>query len=516
VSRLDSADAGSKTKVDQVIEIGTNGIVGGVVNLGEFTGKFTRQATSTKLLGLITAAKQVASSGTTTTWNYFSLGAAQFDYCRLLADGSGTIYGFWVALDAILTKVTYTAKNSGMTTEEYDCQGPQLAYVNGYPVAKTYVILAADVTAGSIPLASTFAGGLNTATVGAEIPNRKLPPVSGQPPDSLYDSGRINFFKIKRIPLGSETIGGVTYGAGTNVRYRENQDYQVAASSMAAPGSQATLTTTVISPASGNLENYRGPELVVGASIMVDPGGVNQEICFITAATPTSISFTTTKVHSAAGCILGLSPKSGYCLYNCISGNLVLGDTLVPGDIIKVLFASYDTDSLAKTISTTKFDTTDPAGIPGRLTPVTILGAGLPRVQDASMTITIARKQVQGLGENEIVYGTAGVPDIAYSLSIMPTDNALISSLASGTSGNGAGGDVYSVDYVTRYMNSNDLPFGIFVKDPTKNQVVIFSITGGQPVFDSIDESGAANADMTQKMSGKDMSGVVTISATSP
>ena len=517
VSRLESADDANKTKVDQVVEIGTNAIVGGVVSLGEFTGKLTRQATSTKLLGLMSASKQSTVPGATTTWNYFSFGSSQFDYCRLLADGTGVIYAFWVALDAIITKVTYTGKNTGMTTEEYELKGPQLAYVNGYPIAKTYVIQTADVTAKSIPISSTFAGGLITLTPGAEIPNRKLPPVAGQPPDSLYDSGRINFFKVKLVPMTvNETIGGVTYGVGSNVRYRENQDYNVIVASMAAPGLQTAVTTTVISPASGNVINYRGPELIVGASIMVDPGAVTQEVCFITAITLNTISFTTTAIHSATGCIIGLAPASGYCLYNCVTGNLVLGDALTAGDVIKVLFASYDTDSIQKTIATTKFDTTDPAGIPGRLTPVTILGAGLPRVQDATMTITIDRKQVQGLGENEIIYGTAGVPNIDYSLTIMPTDNQLISDLTTGTSGSGAGGDIYSVDYATRYMNTNSLPFGILVKDPTKNGVVIFSITGGQPVFDSIDESGTSNDNLTAKYSGKDNSGNIVISATNP
>jgi hypothetical protein len=67
VSRLESNDIDNATKVDPVIEVGTNGIVGGVVSLGEFHGKMNRQATSTKLLELLTAKKRGGYATTPST-----------------------------------------------------------------------------------------------------------------------------------------------------------------------------------------------------------------------------------------------------------------------------------------------------------------------------------------------------------------------------------------------------------------------------------------------------------------
>lgn len=500
VSRLQTMDAQNDTKVNQVIEIGTNGIVGGVVELGEFKGKITRQDVNSALLGLMTAKKFVSGSQ---TWNYFDLANAKFDYVRLIADPTGAVYGAWVALDAILSGASFDSKTSGQATEDYDTMGPQLVYMNAFPVGKVYAVQAADVTAGYISIGSTFGA--------SEGPIPVLPPATGQPPNSLYASGRCSFLKIVRVPSATATIGGSTYGAGSYVRYRENQPYKVVSATMGTAGAQ-TVTPTVVK-GDGTTMNYLGYELSVGAKVIVEPGGTNQEICTITAATSTTISFTTTKVHSTTGVTIALQPSSGYVVFDPSSNKMVFGDTLVSTDVIRVLFASYATNSTPTTIGTSPTDTTSFAGVPGRLTPISIASYQIPRCTGATIKVNIPRKQVQGIGENEIVYGTAGVPDISYSVDAIATDNELLMALQTGSTAAGAGGDIYSADYITRYMNANANNLVVSIKSPNANNVTVKSYTGGQPVFGSYAESGNANGELTQKLSGKDMSGSLTITA---
>jgi hypothetical protein len=578
VSRLESVDISNATKVDPVIEVGTNGIVGGVVMLGEFTGKFNRQATSTKLLGLLTGQKlggyattpttagsvvvtisggataaslgiavgsviqcensttlqenvtvtavsgvtftavytkihlagwQFLVVGQTMTWNYFTLANAQFDYARIIADPKGNVYAAWIAMEGLLSKASYSAKSTGNTMEAYDCMGPQLVYVNGYPVSKNYITLSGDVTNVYMPVSSTFFGALNPATSGAEIPVRVLPPATNQPPNGLYSSGRVNLLKIERYLSAAATIGGISYATGSFVRYQEVQDYKVTAAGLGTAGAQTLVQSTVT-----GYGNYLGPEITVGSSILVGPGTANYETCTVTAIVGSTLTFTTTKTHVTTGCTISLLPTTGYCLYDPILGSVTSGDTLVAGDVWRVLFSSYDTSSTPKTIGTSTLDTVDVAGIPGRLTPVTIGAYGVPRVQTATIDVSIPRKQVQGAGENQIVYGTAGVPDIKYSLDVIPVDNSIIEYFSAGATGNGTGGDVYTMDYIARYQNTNAQTFLIQVKHPIVNSKVIMSYTGGQPVFGSQSESGTSSAELTQKFSGTDILGSILISST--
>ncbi len=500
VSRLSTADAQNDTKVTEVIEIGTNGIVGGVADLGEFKGKLSRQDVNSALLGLMTAKKFVSG---TQTWTYYDLANAKFDYSRLIADPLGNVYASWVALDVILTDASYDTKTSGMAMEDYSTVGPQLVYINGFPIAKNYAVLSGDVTAGYVNIGSTFGT--------SEAPIPVLPPATGQPPNSLYASGRCSFLKIARILSATANIGGSTYAAGSIVRYKENQPYKVTSASMGTIGAQ-TVTTTVIK-SDGTTENYLGAELVVGANIIVEPGGTNQEVCAITAATSTTITFTTTKTHSTTAAVLALNPATGYVVFNPVTNALVFGDTLVATDGIKVIFASYGTNSVPATIGTSPFDSSSFPGVPGRLTPISIGSYGIPRVSQASMKVAIARKHVQGIGENEIIYGTAGVPKITYSVDVVATDNELIMALQTGSTTAGAGGDIYSQDYTTRYMLANANPLLINIKSPNANNFVVKSYSGNHPTFTSIAESGGANGELTYKLSGEDYSGSITITA---
>jgi hypothetical protein len=501
VSRLMSSDVQNDTKVDQVVEVGTNGIVGGVPMLGEFKGKFSRNDTSSKLLGLVTGKKFVTG---TQTWNYYDLSNSKFDYVRLIADPLGNVYTASIGIDAILSGANFSSKTSGISMEEYDFMGPQLVYINGFPICKVYAVLSADATAGYVPIAGVLGAG--------EAPNPVLPPAAGQPPNSLYQSGRAFFLKVTRVPSTQVTIAGANVAAGTRVRYREVQPYKITAASMSTIGAQTAVSPSYIK-ADGTTVNYIGPELTVGATIVVDPCSANTEQCTLTAVTATTISFTTTKVHSATGVIIGTSLTSGQCIYDPIAKKLAFGDALTATDTIRLLFASYGTNSTPATIGTTSLDTTDVPGVPGRSVPISISAYQIPRASTCDIKVAIDRKQVQGLGETEIVYGTAGVPKIDYSLDVIATDTALTMALQTGSTTPGAGGDIYSADFTARYMLANPSPLLVTIKNPNNNAVILKTYQGNLPVLGSQAESGTSSAEMTMKYTGADLSGAITITA---
>jgi hypothetical protein len=483
--------------------LGNSGLAGGVNHLGSFKGAFSRQAVNTALLGLMLSKKQSATPGVTTNWGYLDFASAEFDYVRLEADASGTVFGAWFGLDAVPSKPKWTTKNGGMVNESYDFMGKHLFSIDGYPVSKAYTILAGDVTAGNVPLSSTFFGALNTAIAGAEIPKPIQIPVSGQQIHPLYASGRVNFYKVMRYLSANAVINGINYFTGNLVRYRECQSYLVTAAGLSTSGSQTALTFTA------NGTNYVGPEIIVGANIIVDVGGANQETCIVTAVSGSTVTFTTTKTHATTGITVGLAPASGYCLYSPLNGKLVLGDALIAGDTIRVLFGSNDTASTPKNISSS-IDNVSAPGIAGRYTPVTISNNQVPGIQDASIDVSgLERKEVQGVGADEVLFGSAGVPSISYSASAYARDNSLLKTLCGGSNA----GDLYSPDFAVRYQTTNALPFTITVKSPTQNQKVLYTVSGGQPVL-SYDESGQANAETMVKLTGTDVSGVLTISAT--
>lgn len=500
VSRLMSSDVQNQTKVDQVVELGTNGIVGGVANLGSFSGKFSRYDTSSKLLGLLTGKKWISG---TQTWNYYDLANAAFDYVRLIADSNGGVYMASVAIDGVLSGAGYSAKTGGIAMEDYDVMGKQLVYINGFPVCKVYAILAGDVTAGNFSISGTLGAG--------ETPNPVLPPATGQPPNSLYTSGRRCFLKVTRQTSAAATIGGVNYVAGSKVRYRENQPYKVVAAGMGTIGSQ-TVTPTVLK-ADGTTMNYMGPELVAGASIIIEPGGANQETVSIVSVTGTTATFTTTKTHSTTGVTIALAPTSGYIVFDPLTNKIVCGDTLVATDAFRLLFASYATTSTPTTIGTASLDTTDVPGVPGRMVPVSIAAYGIPRCNSADMKVSISRKEVQGIGEDEVTYGTAGVPKISYSLDVTATDNNLLMALQTGSTTPGAGGDIYSADFTARYMLANASNFLLTLKNPNNNAQTLKTYQGNLPVFGSFAESGSSTSEMSVKVSGDDFSGAITITA---
>lgn len=509
LSRLTTNDQNDSTKVAEKIEIGTNGIVGGVASLPSFKGKLDREDVSTKLLGLLTAKKQNPTAGATTNWNYYDLANAKFDYARLLADPTGAVYASWIAMDAVLDGAQYDIKVNGEATEGYTCMGPHLVFIDGAPIVKVYNVVAADVTAGYVNMRTLYNQGAGTT----EAPIRFKPPAANQPPSGPYSTGRVNCCKITRTIAAAATIGGISYAANSRVRYKENQDYTVTAVGLGTAGAQANVQLTV-----GNgVGNYAGPEIVVGANIIVGPGTANAETVPITAVTGSQISFTTAKTHGTTGETVALAPTSGYCVYNPLNDTITFGDTIAANDIIRVLFASAQAASVPMQVATPQGasyqDTTDLPGTPARMVPVTIAGFGVPRVQSASIKVTIPRKEVQGVGENEVIYGTAGVPKIDYTLDVLRTDNSLIALFTTGSTST-LTANVYPIDYITKYQLANPQSFVIQIKNPNQNNKVIKSYTGTQPVLANYGQTGASNGELTEKYSGQDFAGVLTISAT--
>lgn len=491
VSRLSSTDFDNTTKVTEKVEIGTDGYTGGVVQLGEFKGKLTREDVSTKLLGLVTGKKQppsinttgsvvaapgsatvtpasmanikvgtsltcdtganlesgvivtavtgttftanfakahtagfaITNTGVVTTWTYRDRASAKFDYCRLIADPTGFVYGAFIAQDAVLDGFEAMVKSNGDAEETYSCMGPHLTKIRAYPIGKAYVVLGTE-PGSLIPIGTTFGAD--------ELPIALQAPVANQPPNSLYSSGRRNFLKVTLIPTSTRTINGKTYKAGTPVRMREDA---------------------------------------------------------------------------------GSNPTSGYTYYDTVGKTLKFGDALVAGDIIKVLFASYGSDSTPTQVTDTPFDSADQVGIPARMVPITIAAYQVPRVNSASLKESIPRKRVEGCGEDEIVYGTAGVQSTSYSLDMLEDDFSFDSLVQTGNPAAGSGGDVYDADYTARYMANNKLAFSVQIKNPNNNAQVLKTYGADHPVFENDGLSGPSTGELAKKISGKDLGKGLTISA---
>lgn len=525
VSRLSTQDADMSTKITQKVEIGTNGIVGGVAGLSEFKGKLVREDVNTALLGLLTGKKQSGTSGVTTNWTYFDLANANFDYARLIADPQGAVYSAWVAMGCVLDGAQFDTKSTGEAQEQYSCMGPQLVNINAFPIAKNLAVTGSETADIASPYSVPDPNNSNTPStarkeynIGTTYGGSEAPMVVGQipaantPPNALYTTGRINFLSIKRILGVAALIQSQSYGVGQSFRYREVQPYMGACAGAATPG----LLTFTLHPNVSTANAQVGPEIIVGSEVVIEPTGASAEVCAVTAKTSTTITVTTTQAHAVTGVCIGLEPKSGYCIYNSNTKKFRFGDELGTGDSIRALFSSFQTNSTPSQVGVTSLDTTSLPGVPGRDTPVTISAFQIPRVQSASIKVTISRKQVQGCGEDEIVYGTAGVPKIDYSLDVLKTDNQLLSLFSSGSTDMAAVGDVFPIDYIVRYQLANPQSFLVQIKNPNNNGQVIKSYTGTQPVFGTFSEAGSSEAELTQKFSGQDYAGALTISATTP
>ena len=216
------------------------------------------------------------------------------------------------------------------------------------------------------------------------------------------------------------------------------------------------------------------------------------------------------------------SPAAQTVTYN--SGTKVLAfpaGKLAAGDLIRLVFLSYNTDSFPLTVPANTPDTTERAAVAARLAPVKISANQLVRVQSASVKFSLKRDHVQGVGENAIVYGVPAIPDVSIDFDIKEYDLTLLSLLQTGSpnltsQGGTIQNDFADLNYLTRVQLANAVPFSILVNDPFNVGVTLVSFTSPQIVVKGLDYSSSNKADNTVKVTALDITGNLTVSFTHP
>lgn len=195
--------------------------------------------------------------------------------------------------------------------------------------------------------------------------------------------------------------------------------------------------------------------------------------------------------------------------------------TLTNGDMIRLVFLTYNNDTFPLTVPTTSPDTTDRPGIPSRIIPVNINSNQVHRVQSCSIRFSFRREHVQGVGENQIIYGVPSVPDVAITLDSKEYDNTVLAMLSTGSPNfTSAGGtiasDLQDLNYITRKELATAYPLSITLDDPFNVGTVLASYTSPQVVVKGVDFASTDRADNTLRFTAIDIIGNFVISFTHP
>lgn len=424
LNRVQSATFGMGTDVTEVSEMGSLARVGGVDALGESTWKVELQAVGINNIASLCGIPVATTSGATTSLGLTEFQNAQIDFFRMVADPQEDIFGTLYLQDCIIDDYTVDVKEKGTITESLQGRGPNATFFPGFFVPKTYVVKAADVTAGYIDLTSVFGAD--------EAPVEIYLPAAGTPPSYWQDNGAQYFLKIEKVPGASL--------AAAPVRYYE--------------------------------------------------------------ALPTSASVAT---------------------YDHTLKHLTLSDPLVAGDLIRLVFVSYNTDTFPTAVPFNTPDTTDRAAIADRLVPISIAAGQFKRVQSVSFKFSLKRDHVNGVGEKSIVYGVSQIPDVTISLDVKESDTSLLNQLQNASISNTSNGgtiknDFLDLNYITRSQldPANAISLVAAAYDPWAVNTVLATYSCAQMVVKKIDYASSNKADNTIKVDAEDIRGVLTVSYTHP
>jgi len=199
---------------------------------------------------------------------------------------------------------------------------------------------------------------------------------------------------------------------------------------------------------------------------------------------------------------------------------------ITAGDLIRIVYCTYNNDAFPLTVPATSPDTADPAGVHARLVPITINANTTTRIESASIKFSLKRDHVNGVGENSIIYGIPAVPDVAITLDVKESDPALMSLLATGNdyiTGTSVSGtianDFIDLSYPTRWEldPSNALPFLIQLDNPFgTSPSYLMQWSTPQLVVKGIDFGSSNKADNTVKLTALDIIGNLSIAFTHP
>ena len=190
--RTETADANFSVPTTPVTELGSNYNVGEFDDLPESKLKLTSYDVSGNILTLLCGKNYPLN--TTTTVGFQDLATAVVDSVRQFADPNGNVFGSMYMGDMVIDEFSASLKAKSAAMEDYSLSGFNMMLFRGFIQAKSYVVLAADVTAGYISITPLL--GANEGVVPIPVPS------AGQPASYWIQTGRLNFLKIDRYRNG--------------------------------------------------------------------------------------------------------------------------------------------------------------------------------------------------------------------------------------------------------------------------------------------------------------------------
>lgn len=534
LGRLQSASFGESVPITEVSEMGAVNRVGGVDMLGEAKIQLAFNEVSIDNLAAITGTPVLSGAGQTTNIGITQFQAAQADIIRLAADAQNNVFGTLYLQDCIVNDYTFDVKSSGVASGQVSGMGPNATFFPGFIIPKAYVVQAADVTNGYINLASVL--GADEAPVQIFLPlGISAPTISGVTAttggtilagsykyivtalNGVGETGQSN--EITIVTTGSTSANTISWAAvpgatgynvyrtavggatGTELKIASNVqavsfvDTAPGSPAGAFPGTNGTATTNA--PPSYWQQN--------GAVYFLKIEKVPQ--ANLTAAT--------TRYYEAN------TPNGKTATFTPWNNHLAVSDTLVAGDVFRLTFCSYNTNSLPLTVPNSSPATTR-AGIAARSVIVNVNAGQIKRIQSTQIKFSFKKEHVNGVGEPSIIYGPASIPDVAITFDLKEYDNRVLSALSTGSANmSDAGGtirnDFQELGYATRFeLNpANALPFSVAVNDPF-SAATLLTLSCPQFVVKDIDYGSTNKADNTIKVNAMDIQGALTISYTHP
>jgi hypothetical protein len=571
LNRLQTASFSMATGVIDIVEMGSRFRPGVIDDLGELTWTATWNSVGIGNIAAITGTVVPTAPGASVTIGADQINANRVDFLRLVADNSGTVFGTLYCQDCVILDYRAEAAERGVVTETSSGRGPSAVFFPGFVLPKVYVATSGDVTAGYLSIGSLFSA--------SEQPVQVFLPGAGQVPSFYQQNGTSYLLKLEKVPGGVLTNPPVRYYE--NVWSAFQSAAVISATQYITPnmlntgalqvnqkvtlglGTANVETVTITAVASRVNTNSGSSTAVVGASTItpasmlgiqigvtlrtVNADGSNGENVQVTAVTGTTFTATfastkaagflittpapsfqanVTKTHAAGDPITAQLTTAqggvGQATYNPTTNRIYLGDTFAAGDVFRIVVLSYNTDtSLPLTIPTTTPDTTDRVAVSTRFIPLKINGLNTNRVTRASLAMTLRRDQVQGIGENAIVYGTSSVPDVAVDLDVRETDLSLLSQFATGSKnlssqGGTIANDFQDLNYVTRAGIQTAVPASINLYDPFDASRILCTWSVPQVVVTDIAYASTARGDNTVRITARDAIGNLTVTSVNP
>ena len=575
LNRLSGATFTMATDVVEITELGTQYRVGGIDMLGEVKIKLDWYAVGINNMAALVSKQLSTTAGATNSVGLTDFQSTTFDVFALAADPKNNVFRTLYCQDCVIDDWTIDAKMKSAVAESVSASGPNAIMFPGWVLPKVLVAVSGDVTAGFLSPATTNIFGADEAPV--QIPL----PTFGQPPSYWNQNGANWFLKVEKVPGGvytnvpvryNEKINGVfqtaaaisstayitpsvyipdLYTVGTKVQLElpgsanaevvtiTNVASQVSTTSTAPATAGASVVITPVSMlgifpgvtvqlanADGTSAETQPVASVTSTTFTVATLSSNKTANFTIKTKAPSFQANVTKTHAAATVIYPFLAAAQNNVGNCTfvptgaqTGKLFFGDAFVAGDAFRLVFCSYNSDSLPTTVPANAPDTTDRAAVSDRFIPIQINAATLNRVQSAQIKFSLKRDHVQGLGENTIVYGVPAVPDVAISFDLNENDLSTFSLLATGSKnlsalGGNISNDFADLNFLTRKELSTAFPVLINLFDPFSAGNVLCSYTTPQVVVKSVDISESDKGNNTVKITAMDIIGNLTISST--